>query len=80
MNRRLARLDKRLVAEALSLSLHPSDVSDTAAVRTLGRLADGNRTAIERAIGSVALKLDGEPSQVGERALALLRDTLDRVG
>jgi hypothetical protein len=70
-------LDKRLVGEAVALALHPANVSDIGATHALSRLAEGNRSAIERAIGSVASKLHGEPSHVGQRALDFLRHTLD---
>jgi hypothetical protein len=74
-----AQLDKKLVAEAVSLALHPVHVSDVAATHVLVGLAAGNRTAVRRAIRMVALKLNGEPSHVGQRALDLLRNTLDHV-
>jgi hypothetical protein len=72
-----AQLDRRLVGEAVYLSLHPGKDGDIAAIIALGQLAAGNRTALERAIGSVVLKLDGGPSDVGERALGFLRQALD---
>ena len=72
-----SRLDKRLAAEAVALALHPARVTPFTAIRALGRLARGNRTAIQRAIARVALQLDGEPSHVGERALEFLRQALD---
>lgn len=74
-----AQLDRRLVGKALALSLHPANGGDIAAILALGRLAAGNRIALERAIGSVALSLDGGPSDVGERALDFLRHALDDV-
>jgi hypothetical protein len=72
-------LDRRLVGEAVALAMHPAHVSDIRASHALGRLAAGNRTAIERAIGSMASRLRREPSHVGHRALGFLRHALDDV-
>ncbi len=74
---RLPPLDKRLVAEALSLAFHPVHVSDGGAIHVLVRMAGGNRTAVRRAIRTVGTKLTGEPSHVGDRALDLLRHALN---
>lgn len=79
MSRSPSPLDRQLVAEAVSLALHPVHVSDVGAIQLLVGLADGNRTAMRRAIRIVGLKLDGEPSHVGQRALDLLRHALDHV-
>jgi hypothetical protein len=74
-----SRLDDRLVAEAIAIALHPATSKTPSAVGALAQMAEGNRTALERAMARVGKRLRASPSHVGERALELLRRALDSI-
>jgi hypothetical protein len=71
-------LDRHLALRSLAIALRPG-FEVTAAATTLAALADGNRTALLRAIARLRGGVEARSGPVGERAAASLRLVLAKV-
>lgn len=69
------RLVDRLSVRALRMALDPAS-SRAAAAHILGRMADGNRTAVAQALARLQRRHGDRPGPAGRWAAAALRDAL----